>query len=111
MGEALVAAGHAAELARRVRPSAAALAESLTERELAILALLPTTKSQRELAGTLFVSPNTLKTHLRSIYRKLVAHSRDDAVLRARSLELLRPGSPGSESPVAAALGMDHQRS
>ncbi|MGY1642615.1 LuxR C-terminal-related transcriptional regulator [Geodermatophilus sp. SYSU D00703] len=75
--------------ARRVRPSAAALTEPLTERELAVLALLPTTMSQREMAGSLFVSPNTMKTHLRSIYRKLGAESRDDAVLRARSLDLL----------------------
>jgi LuxR family transcriptional regulator, maltose regulon positive regulatory protein len=75
--------------ARRVRPSAAALTEPLTERELAIVALLPTTMSQREMAGSLFVSPNTVKTHLRSIYRKLGAASRDDAVLRARSLDLL----------------------
>ncbi|MGY1663801.1 LuxR C-terminal-related transcriptional regulator [Geodermatophilus sp. SYSU D00705] len=75
--------------ARRVRPSAAPPTDRLTERELAILALLPTTMSQREMAGSLFVSPNTMKTHLRSIYRKLGAESRDDAVLRARSLDLL----------------------
>ncbi|MGY1636979.1 LuxR C-terminal-related transcriptional regulator [Geodermatophilus sp. SYSU D00742] len=75
--------------ARRVRPSAAGLTEPLTERESAILALLPTTMSQREMAGSLFVSANTVKTHLRSIYRKLGAESRDDAVLRARSLDLL----------------------
>jgi LuxR family transcriptional regulator, maltose regulon positive regulatory protein len=75
--------------ARRVRTSPAAPTERLTERELAILSLLPTTMSQREMAGSLFVSPNTMKTHLRSIYRKLGAESRDDAVLRARSLDLL----------------------
>jgi LuxR family maltose regulon positive regulatory protein len=75
--------------ARRVRPSAAPFTERLTERELAILALLPTTLSQREMAGSLFVSPNTMKTHLRAIYRKLGADSRDDAVLRARSMGLL----------------------
>ncbi|MGY1699423.1 LuxR C-terminal-related transcriptional regulator [Geodermatophilus sp. SYSU D00766] len=74
--------------ARRTHPSAA-LAEPLTERELAVLTLLPTTMSQREMAGSLFVSPNTVKTHLRSVYRKLGAESRDDAVLRARSLDLL----------------------
>jgi LuxR family transcriptional regulator, maltose regulon positive regulatory protein len=74
------------------RVSRAALAEPsarLTERELAILALLPTRLSQRELAGSLFVSTNTMKTHLRAIYRKLGAESRDEAVLRARSLGLL----------------------
>jgi LuxR family maltose regulon positive regulatory protein len=63
--------------------------ERLTERELAVLALLPTPLSQRELAGSLFVSQNTLKTHLRAVYRKLGVDSRDEAVLRARSLGLL----------------------
>ncbi|MCV2491950.1 LuxR C-terminal-related transcriptional regulator [Geodermatophilus sp. YIM 151500] len=74
---------------RAVRPAAGEVVERLTERELAILSLLPTTLSQREMAGSLFVSPNTMKTHLRAIYRKLGAESRDDAVLRARSLGLL----------------------
>jgi LuxR family maltose regulon positive regulatory protein len=63
--------------------------ERLTEREMAILALLPTTGSQRELARSLYVSPNTVKTHLRAIYRKLGAESRDEAVLRGRSFGLL----------------------
>jgi LuxR family maltose regulon positive regulatory protein len=74
---------------RASRPAAGVPTERLTEREVTILALLPTALSQRELAGSLFVSPNTLKTHLRAIYRKLGAESRDDAVLRARSAGLL----------------------
>jgi LuxR family maltose regulon positive regulatory protein len=45
--------------------------------------------SQRELARNLFVSQNTMKTHLRAIYRKLGVDSRDEAVLRARSLGLV----------------------
>jgi LuxR family maltose regulon positive regulatory protein len=63
--------------------------EPLTERERAILRLLPQPITQRELADTLFVTPNTLKTHLRAIYRKLGADSRDDAVLRAQAAGLL----------------------
>jgi LuxR family maltose regulon positive regulatory protein len=63
--------------------------QRLTERELAVLALLPAPLSQRELARDLFVSQNTMKTHLRAIYRKLGVDSRDEAVLRARSLGLL----------------------
>jgi LuxR family maltose regulon positive regulatory protein len=63
--------------------------EKLTERERAILALLPGPQSQRELANTLFVTPNTLKTHLRAIYRKLGVVSRTEAVARARALGLL----------------------
>jgi LuxR family maltose regulon positive regulatory protein len=64
-------------------------AEELTERELAILRLLPGTASQRELAAMLFITPNTLKTHLRAIYRKLGVDSRPDAVLRGRAAGLL----------------------
>jgi LuxR family maltose regulon positive regulatory protein len=63
--------------------------DELTERERAILALLPGPRAQREIAGELFVTPNTLKTHLRSIYRKLGAASRTEAVSRARTRGLL----------------------
>jgi len=63
--------------------------DRLTDRELAILRLLPGPLTQREIAGALFVTPNTLKTHLRAIYRKLGADSRLDAVSRARALDLL----------------------
>ena len=60
------------------------LIEPLTDRELTILRLLPAPSSLRELASELFVTPNTLKTHLRAIYRKLGAESREEAVIRAR---------------------------
>ena len=63
--------------------------EPLTEREYAIVRLLPGPMSQRQLASTLFVTPNTLKTHLRAIYRKLGAESRGEAVIRAREQGLL----------------------
>jgi LuxR family maltose regulon positive regulatory protein len=81
-------------LARHERTSQAShahrpVADELTDRERDILALLPGPQSQRELAEALFVSPNTMKTHLRAIYRKLGAESRTEAVLRARSLGLL----------------------
>jgi LuxR family maltose regulon positive regulatory protein len=65
------------------------LIEPLTDRELTILRLLPAPTPQRELASALFVTPNTLRTHLRAIYRKLGAESRDDAVIRAREQGLL----------------------
>jgi LuxR family maltose regulon positive regulatory protein len=65
------------------------LIEPLTERELTILRLLPAPTPQRELASALFVTPNTLKTHLRAIYRKLGAESRSDAVIRARERGLI----------------------
>ena len=65
------------------------LVEQLTDRELTILRLLPAPTPQRELASALFVAPSTLKTHLRAIYRKLGAESRDDAVIRARERGLI----------------------
>ncbi len=61
----------------------------LSERELAVLRLLPTTLSQREIAAELYVSFNTVKTHVRSIFAKLGVRSRAEAVERARELALL----------------------
>lgn len=65
------------------------LVEPLTERELALLDLLPTRLSNRDLATQLYVSVNTVKTHLRNIYRKLDVADRDAAVARATELGLL----------------------
>ena len=72
-----------------VRTRQDALIEPLTDRELAILRLLPAPTPQRELASALFVAPSTLKTHLRAIYRKLGAESRGEAVIRARERGLI----------------------
>ena len=66
------------------------LLEPLSEREQAILRYLPTTLSNREIAAELFVTTNTVKTHLRSIYRKLDVARRREAVERARDLRLLQ---------------------
>ena len=52
--------------------------------------MLPGPMTQRELAQSLFVTPNTLKTHLRAIYRKLDTVSRAQALLRAHDLGLLQ---------------------
>jgi LuxR family maltose regulon positive regulatory protein len=68
------------------------LAEPLTDRELKILRYLPTMLSNAEIGAETFVSLNTVKTHLRSIYRKLDAGNRADAVQRARTLGLLPRG-------------------
>ena len=65
------------------------LIEPLTDRELTILRLLPAPTSLRELASALFVAPSTLKTHLRAIYRKLGAESREEAVIRAHEHGLM----------------------
>ena len=56
-----------------------------------MLRFLPTMMSNGEIAAELFVSVNTVKTHLKSIYRKLDVPDRREAVRRARELELLAP--------------------
>ncbi|WP_308290876.1 LuxR C-terminal-related transcriptional regulator [Micromonospora sp. RL09-050-HVF-A] len=66
-----------------------ALPEPLTERELTILRYLQSILSNVEIAGELSLSVNTVKTHVRNIYRKLDATRRREAVRRARSLRLL----------------------
>jgi LuxR family maltose regulon positive regulatory protein len=77
---------------RARRPSTAPL-EPLSRREEMILRYLPTTLSNREMAAELFISSNTVKTHLRSIYRKLDVEHRREAVTRARELSLLSTSS------------------
>jgi LuxR family transcriptional regulator, maltose regulon positive regulatory protein len=65
------------------------LAAPLTERELAVLRLLPTRLSTREIGRELYVSPNTVRSHVQAIYRKLQVNSRAEAVTKARQLGLL----------------------
>jgi ATP/maltotriose-dependent transcriptional regulator MalT len=65
------------------------LSEPLTEREDAVLHLLRGTLSIREIGMELHLSVNTIKTHTRSIYRKLGVADRRDAVERARLLDLI----------------------
>jgi LuxR family transcriptional regulator, maltose regulon positive regulatory protein len=65
------------------------LPDPLSVRELEILQYLPTPLDQRELCSALFISRNTLKTHLRSTYRKLGVQTRREAVLRAERLGIL----------------------
>ena len=67
----------------------------LTDRELVVLRGLATGSSRREVAERSFLSLNTVKTHLRTAYKKLGATSREEAIERARTLGLL--GSPGGD--------------
>jgi LuxR family transcriptional regulator, maltose regulon positive regulatory protein len=62
---------------------------SLTTAELRVLRLLPTHLSFREVAASLHVSANTIKTHAHAVYRKLDASSRTEAVANARQVGLL----------------------
>ena len=74
------------------RPNGDPLLEPLSERELTVLRFLPTLMSNAEIASEMFVSVNTVKTHLKHIYRKLDVSERRDAVRRGRDLHLLSPG-------------------
>jgi LuxR family maltose regulon positive regulatory protein len=69
--------------------------EPPTLAELAVLRLLATDLSRREIGSELFLSMNTIKTHTRHLYGKLGVSSREEAVRRASMLGLLGP----SESP------------
>jgi LuxR family maltose regulon positive regulatory protein len=71
------------------RDSTAATSPLLSDAELRVLLLLPTNLRHREIAEQLYLSRNTVKTHAASIYRKLGAASRSEAVDRARGLGLL----------------------
>ncbi len=65
------------------------LVEPLTEREVEILGLLASGRSNREIAQTLFIALGTVKKHLKNVYSKLDVHSRTQAVARARDLRIL----------------------
>jgi LuxR family maltose regulon positive regulatory protein len=67
--------------------------EPLTRSETRVLRYLPTHLGAPEIAAELFLSANTVKTHLRHLYRKLGAHSRREAVQRARAIGLLTVSS------------------
>jgi LuxR family transcriptional regulator, maltose regulon positive regulatory protein len=69
----------------------AALREELSAAELRVVRYLPTNLRASDIAAELFVSTNTIRTHLRHIYAKLDAHGRAEAVDRARELGLLAP--------------------
>jgi LuxR family maltose regulon positive regulatory protein len=63
--------------------------ETPTDAELAVLRLLASDLSTRQIGGELFLSPNTVRSHTRALYRKLGVSSRPHAVARATALGLL----------------------
>jgi LuxR family maltose regulon positive regulatory protein len=69
--------------------TASSPAEPLSERELEVLRLLNTPRSSTDIARDLYISTNTVRSHMKSIYRKLDVHSRKEAIARARELDLL----------------------
>jgi LuxR family maltose regulon positive regulatory protein len=74
---------------RRATSGTGAPVDELTERETAVLQYLPTLMSNAEIAQGLHLSINTVKSHLKAVYRKLGVVGRRDAVLRGRELELI----------------------
>jgi LuxR family maltose regulon positive regulatory protein len=69
--------------------AAVPILEALSDAELRVLRFLPTNLSAAGIAGEIYLSVNTVKTHMRHIYAKLDAHNRVQAVQRGRELGLL----------------------
>jgi DNA-binding NarL/FixJ family response regulator len=94
-GEALLAPAPTRRLieafVRRPPPGAQAPEQlaALSPREIDVFRALARGRSNAEIASELYLSANTVRTHLRHIYAKLDAHSRSEAVTRARELGLI----------------------
>jgi LuxR family maltose regulon positive regulatory protein len=78
------------------RAAAGELLEPPSPAELTVLRLLVSDLTVREIGRTLFLSPNTIRSHTRALYRKLGASSRAEAVARAGALGLIEE----TESPM-----------
>jgi LuxR family maltose regulon positive regulatory protein len=74
---------------QKAEPLPLVLGEPLSEREMDVLRLLPTNLSTPEMAEELIISVNTVRHHVKNIYRKLDVHTRMDAIGRAKRLGLL----------------------
>jgi LuxR family maltose regulon positive regulatory protein len=74
---------------QKAEPLPLLLEEPLSEREMDVLRLLPTNLSTPEMAEELIISVNTVRHHVKNIYRKLDVHTRMDAIGRAKRLGLL----------------------
>jgi LuxR family maltose regulon positive regulatory protein len=72
----------------------------LTGREQDVLRYLPTRLSTVEIAHGLHISPNTVKTHLKNIYEKLGAGSRNEAIIEAARLHLISDASAALVKPL-----------
>jgi LuxR family maltose regulon positive regulatory protein len=73
----------------RVSERPAIFGETLTDREISVLRLLESPLTHREIGTALFISLNTVKSHVRSIYQKLTISSRQEALTKAHELGLL----------------------
>jgi LuxR family maltose regulon positive regulatory protein len=87
--ESSFVAGLLTDLTVAGSPSGEPEGEGLSDRELDVLRYLPTMLKNQEIAAEMYVSVNTVKAHLRSLYRKLGVTHRREAVERGRELGLL----------------------
>ena len=71
------------------RNTAVVASLGISEREMEVLEQLAAGRSNKEIAGKLNVSPNTVKTHVAKLYGKLEVKRRTEAILRARELGVL----------------------
>jgi len=85
VGGSFVDSAVAAELAQRARSGA-----SLSDREIEVLKMISSGKSNKEIAAALFVAESTVKTHVASIYEKLRVTDRTEAVVRAIKRGIIR---------------------
>jgi DNA-binding NarL/FixJ family response regulator len=93
-GESPISSAIARHLLRRFQPAPAAVSERvspLTQREGEVLQLIAKGLSYQRIADTLTMSPHTVTTHIKQIYRKLAVNSRGEAVFEAMQLGLLAP--------------------
>jgi LuxR family maltose regulon positive regulatory protein len=103
-GRLTVFAAEVQEAARATEANLRRPAEPLSPAELAVVRLLPAMPTSRELAASLVLSPNTVKSQLRAIYRKLGVSSRADALARAVELGLIDRAEPEVATPNEPAL-------
>jgi LuxR family maltose regulon positive regulatory protein len=76
--------------------------EALSDSEIRVLRYLPTNLSVPQIANELYVSTNTVRTHMRHVYEKFGTHTRSDTVARARALGLLAPSPYQRQVPTHA---------
>ena len=91
-------------------PHAARSTGDLTRRELNALELIARGLSYADIARVTGVSVHTVHTHVKSVYRKLMVHSKTEAVFEAVATGLLRPANwMGRREQEAAAMSEVHQ--
>ena len=96
--------------ARAIETVSASAPGDLTPAELRVLQFLPTHLSFPEIAGQVFVSPNTVKTQAQGVYRKLGVSSRREAVERARAAGLLDAGRFAQETTMISTVSSPARR-